>query len=230
MSYTKDDVDKIVGVYAIALRERRLVFSKPQRSVLEEVLRRELGGVKEKGKKEEKLYGIALIQKLASPSLTVMIREHAVVLYGQEGGVKKYTENDLLGLYHQATKGIEGYRFRKMHTGIARRVPLGIAVLYTLERYFLDRGKIQERPFMELLQRQEGRAQRQLLREPQVMPAVVAQPVKLDKKGKENERKLKKGQEKKAPVDDFADIDDVELREGQDTSEDDEGEWYWSGS
>ena len=47
MDYTRDDVTRIIGAYAIALQERRLQFSGPQRSVLEEVLLRELCGLED---------------------------------------------------------------------------------------------------------------------------------------------------------------------------------------
>ncbi len=208
MDYTRDDVTKIIGAYAIALQERRLQFSGPQRLVLEEVLLRELCGLEDtkRRKEEEKSYGIALIQKLGSSSITVVIREHARILYGQDESLRRYTEDNLLGLYQQALGGIYQYSFHKLKAGISRKIPLEVNSLCILERYFVNRGRITETRFIDLRQRKQVSVQNKLLRQPAVKSEVLKRQDE-----KILPRKKKTVKEKVVVDDDFGgDTDDVQ--------------------
>ncbi len=223
MAYTKDDVKKIIGEYALGLRERRLQFSGPQREVLEEVLLRELCGVKKEEKQEEKLYGIALMQKMASPPLTILIREHATVLYGLRDSLKKYTEDNLWELYLQATKGIELGRFSKRKTGISGKIPMQVSSLCNLENYFVQRGKTTERPFADLefrmrLQRNNTLSSVSVVESSEKPKKVEKTKLKIKKTAekieKKDEKKYKKKDEEDDTFEEASDVDD---------------EWGWMG-
>ncbi len=181
MSYRKNDVSRIVGEYALALREKRLCFSAPQRSTLEEVLLAELCGEGAKGESKnsehKELYGVALQKAVGRPSLSITIAAHAHELYGKNRGLERYSEDNLLKLYQQAIRGIcmyNRYKFSKVRAGIPMRVPISLQSLCMLECYFMERGMITEKPFYEL---QQWRRQVSTNRELQE-PAAVVKSVK----------------------------------------------------
>ena len=171
MSYTKDDVPKIVQEYTLALRVRGLTVYQKQLGILEEVLLKYVDKQKDVKKKEEvigegtRLSGLELIQSFGVPAITKGLQVHACLLYGMKGA-EKYTADDLFLLYERVREEVSltahfpKYGYFKT---LPRDVKLGFKSFYHIEDYFMKQGRLTDAPFRALWERLAAKASKRAL-------------------------------------------------------------------